>query len=335
MDLWKVVFVTLFYRGRSMYQLQKEEKLAEGVKRVVLEQIDESVTLLMGFRDYRDEALQDEDIHQVRKNIKRIRAALRLARVDIGGRVYRRENLCYGDAGRQLAPLRDSAVMVETLDAILIDFPEYMTAGLGKDSVFSEPGNPGIRQWLAAQQEEIRSRFFGQGNILLEVAQTLQEAGRRFKAFPLSQDFQVYKWGLQRVYRNGRRRMVQAYAADSNPVKFHDWRKQVKYLWHQVEILQPVWPVVMVAAADELHEVSDCLGVAHDLALLHEHLQANADLWGNESYWPQLLTHLSGKRQELALAHEASLVTAFGSPPAAPGAAYFAPPAICRSHGRS
>jgi hypothetical protein len=61
---------------------------------------------------------RDEGVHNARKGFKRIRAALRLVRDEIGEDIYKRENICFWDCSRLLAGARDSFVMVETLDAL-------------------------------------------------------------------------------------------------------------------------------------------------------------------------------------------------------------------------
>jgi CHAD domain-containing protein len=49
---------------------------------------------------------------------------------------------------------------------------------------------------------------------------------------------------------------------------FHEWRKSVKYLWHQLEVLTPTWETVLIPYADALHDLSDYLGEDHDYAVL-------------------------------------------------------------------
>jgi CHAD domain-containing protein len=70
---------------------------------------------------------------------------------------------------------------------------------------------------------------------------------------------------------------------------FHEWRKQVKYLWHQLELLQGGWPLVIEATANELHDLSGYLGDAHDLAVLIETIQQQPQLYGD----PITLAHLT------------------------------------------
>ena len=47
-------------------------------------------------------------VHEVRKSLKKIRAALRLVRPVIGDKSYRRENTCFRDAARPLTEVRDA-----------------------------------------------------------------------------------------------------------------------------------------------------------------------------------------------------------------------------------
>jgi CHAD domain-containing protein len=49
---------------------------------------------------------------------------------------------------------------------------------------------------------------------------------------------------------------------------FHQWRKRVKYLRHQMEILEPLWPEVVSAHAVSLDNLGELLGDEHDLAVL-------------------------------------------------------------------
>jgi CHAD domain-containing protein len=48
------------------------------------------------------------------------------------------------------------------------------------------------------------------------------------------------------------------------PEHFHEWRKQVKYLRHQMEIVSPLWPEVIGGLALSLEHLGDVLGDDHD-----------------------------------------------------------------------
>src|ERR1019366_5884992 len=52
-------------------------------------------------------------VPEVRKCFKRVRAALRLVREDLGDDAYREENWCLRDAARPLTEVRDAEMLVE------------------------------------------------------------------------------------------------------------------------------------------------------------------------------------------------------------------------------
>src|SRR5580765_95868 len=61
----------------------------------------------------------DEAMHQVRKDLKRARAALRLLREAVGEAAYARENHELRDAARPLASVRDATVALEAVREML------------------------------------------------------------------------------------------------------------------------------------------------------------------------------------------------------------------------
>ncbi len=266
-----------------MFRIEPTETPETAVKRIASERLDLVINLLTRPNDDLDKA-----IHTARKSLKRIRALLRLVRDEIGEEVYRRENACYRDAGRRLAPLRDSAVMVMTLDAIHahIQTPDAFAA---------------TRTQLAARQTAIRRQFVADADVTAEVTAILREAKRRFMALPIAQtDFGAFYGGLHRVYRRGRRRMALAYADPANqPERFHDWRKRVKYLWYHLEMLEPLWPPVFREWARELHHISDLLGDAHDFAALRDLLVSEPEQFAHKAELADLLPLLTERRQEL------------------------------------
>src|SRR4029453_7737399 len=104
-------------------RLRLQETLPDGVRRIVLEQIDRSLDRLTQRSGNRDRA-----IHDTRVCFKKIRALLRLVRFDIGEAVFSHENIFYRDVGRQLAALRDTAVVADVLESLINDFADQPTA---------------------------------------------------------------------------------------------------------------------------------------------------------------------------------------------------------------
>src|SRR5262249_35609303 len=83
------------------------------------------------------------------------------------------------------------------------------------------------------------------------------------------QGWSALKGGLKRVYKQGRDALSAAHAEPS-VMSLHEWRKQAKYLWHQLQLLQPIQPVFMSALADRMRQLTKLLGDDHDLAVLRE-----------------------------------------------------------------
>ncbi|MFQ5486316.1 MAG: CHAD domain-containing protein, partial [Desulfobacterales bacterium] len=104
------------------FQLQAGEPLADGIRRIALGRIDKALSQLTNPGFNRDLA-----VHEARKTCKRLRAVLRLIRDEVRTSYYRQENVRFRDASRLLAPARDSAVMVETLDALVTRFEDTET----------------------------------------------------------------------------------------------------------------------------------------------------------------------------------------------------------------
>ena len=119
---------------------------------------------------------------------------------------------------------------------------------------------------------ERRDRAYGQADSInravQEVIADLAQARERLKDWNLQRQGRGgIRVGVQRIYARGRRDFAAAYALPSDEA-FHDWRKQVKYLWYHTQILENIWPSVMRAQAEELDQLGELLGQDHDLAVL-------------------------------------------------------------------
>jgi len=86
----------------------------DGVRRITLEQLDKAVEKTQPKVNNQDEA-----IHDARVSFKKLRALLRLARVQNNDDVYTQENACYRDAGRRLSEVRDVAAMIAAFDKLI------------------------------------------------------------------------------------------------------------------------------------------------------------------------------------------------------------------------
>ena len=235
------------------YRLKQRESVPEGVRRMAAEQLDRALDYLG-----RQDGKRDKHIHEARKATKRLRALVRLVRRDLGDEVYALENQCYRGAGQRLSGLRDATVLVETLDRLV--------ESLGKDVPKSRFAR--VRTWLVERRDRVYGQVDSNNRAVQGVVADLAQARERLEHWNLQhRGWGGIRVGVQRIYARGRRDFAAAYVLPSDEA-FHDWRKQVKYLWYHTQILENIWPSVMQAWAEELDQLGELLGQDHDLAVL-------------------------------------------------------------------
>jgi len=209
-------------------------------------------------------------------------------RDELGEEVFKRENIRYRDAGRRLAPVRESAVLVQTFDRIVDRFSNQLTA----DAFW------GMRARLETIHHNVAEQILDHENHVDEVLEVLHYARRNVDQLPIvNEDFEALAGGLRRVYRRGRNRLGDAYAAPS-PESFHEWRKRLKYLWYHLRLLNPVWPGQLTALAAELSNVTDWLGDDHDLWALRLVVGQHPEWFRNEGELQVLLALIDYWRRE-------------------------------------
>ena len=262
------------------FRLEANESISIGMRRLLLERTHQIIDDLTNPATDRDKG-----VHEARKNCKRIRAAYRLIRFEIGDEIYRQENTRFRDAARLLAGARDDLVMMRTLDRLIAE----NRARLPKDAF------AGIRRGLTARYEATLARGFQQQNVIPGMA----ASALQIENLPIRhQNFTVFRGGLQRNYTQGRVAMQQAYRQPGLDA-FHEWRKRVKYLWHQIEILEALWPNMLLNLANELHALSEFLGDDHDLAVLRRLVLEISSHFGDERELMRLVHLIDQKRLEL------------------------------------
>jgi CHAD domain-containing protein len=240
---------------RMSYRFLEGETVPDGVRRIALEQIDKALELTTAGSQAGKNL--DEAIHDTRVCCKKVRGLLRLVRFELDDETFKTENVYYRDANRSLSSVRDTAAMVETLDKLIEGF-----AGQLAEAAFQTMRKSLARSTKNAQVDKEKA--------LAEVKKTLTEARQRVEQWPLEKnDFSALGRGLKRIYKQGR--LCFATAFDQQSVEsFHEWRKQVKYLWYHMRLLQPLWPALLQQLADEIKVLSDYLNADHDLAMLRE-----------------------------------------------------------------
>ena len=123
---------------------------------------------------------------------------------------------------------------------------------------------------------------------LTEIKAALKSSVTRARAWPPeAEGWDCIAAGLRATYQRARRALRHA-RADRATEDLHEWRKQTKYLWHQLQILTPLAAGSVGELADEFHHLADYLGDEHDLAVLRERVAA-----------PALKTLIDRRREEL------------------------------------
>lgn len=235
--------------------LEVDEKISLGVQRIldeIVEQILQDLTDL--------EKDRDEGVHDARKNCKRVRAIYRIIRDEIGIAIYREENIRFRDTARLLAGARDSLVLIQTLDKLVNTYSDQLSRQADKD----------FRQFLVDKYQTTLANELDHHQRISIIQRSMQGACMQISNLPIvNEDFSAFQGGLQRTYRRGRNAMNLA-STQPSPDIFHEWRKRVKYLWHQMEILVSIQPEILTELANDLHMLSDYLGDDHDLAVLRK-----------------------------------------------------------------
>jgi CHAD domain-containing protein len=247
------------------YRLKIDEGSAAGVRRIAAGRADKALERLANA----DAEGIGAAIHGARKDLKKLRAVLRLVRGELGGKTFKAENRRYREAGRRLAGSRDAEVKLETLTALRDRYEGQL------------PSGP-TERWAAALEAErdalaaaARSASDGQ----IAAARKAIAGGReKVRSWPLETDsWELVAPGLTAGYRDGRRAMKRV-LANPSPDNVHEWRKRAKDLWYQLRIVQDAWPELLGETVSQADELADLLGDHHDLAVLREDLLSRPDL---------------------------------------------------------
>jgi CHAD domain-containing protein len=203
------------------------------------------------------EAARDEAVHQARKRLKQLRAALRLGR-DALDFDWRSEERRLRAVARPLSQARDARVMVDCLDKLQQAYASELSSSTLR----------GLHAALETRRRSVASAALEHHAALSRAEAAIAQTQARLEAASaLSQAWEALEPGLRRTYRAGRRDMALA-VEEPDVERLHAWRKQAKYLRHQLEQLTPAWPATLKPLAAQAKALGDRLGDDHDLAVL-------------------------------------------------------------------
>jgi len=265
------------------FELKHSESVGDGLERISSEQLDDTLKLL---KKRNGDLI--ETVHEVRKDGKKVRAALHLARAGLSAQTYRYENEFFRDIGHQLSDARDAQILVEAID----NLHHRNNEGNGARS-FEK-----VRTVLLQQRDALNALLKAK-NTLQYLVESLEQARKRIGTWNLNAiGFQDLESGVCESFKRGRAVLDLAYSKPSFE-NFHDCRKRVKCLHYQARILHRVWPEVLDTLEEETGKLGDLLGEDHDLGVLGQLLKVKPDLFGGTQSLRNLTRLIERRRESL------------------------------------
>jgi CHAD domain-containing protein len=264
------------------FEIRKRENFRNGLLRMLdLLHLEASRFIIARSR-------QHISIHEMRKNIKKIRAILRLLRHEIGNETYHELNDYYRTIARKVAILRDDTSQIELLENMKkeVDAPDiHKTLSLAIRQVEKTRKKHFNKFYQSGTQHEVRTAILEQ----MERNHDLD-----FNGDP---DYFILQ-SLKRIHLRARSAMELSWDVKNDDV-YHYMRKQVKYLMYQLMILNNAWPSYFRTYISELNKLSDLLGDLHDLNLFNEHVHNQQLVKLNPKQKKRILNHIYRQRAKL------------------------------------
>ena len=237
------------------FRLKVREPLREGLKRVFCEEIDSALHMCQHPAKERGVT-----VHEVRKHLKKLRAAIRLAIGAVGKNCHAEEDRCVRNIGRLVSDLRDAQVRLQTFIQL-----RDKAAKNSERQLF-----PLTEELLLLERESFSAAFAGWQK---EAIPQLENVKARLMAWTLG----GLTWkqicnAVCKIYRRGQRALAKV-IDDPEPEDFHAWRKRVKDVWYELRILQPLNRTVLEEMAHDAELLGELLGSEHDLNFLWARLE--------------------------------------------------------------
>src|SRR5256885_5282111 len=236
------------------YQLKHGQALGENVRRICRKQIEAAIAITKGA-----EKTSDSPVHEVRKHLKKERAALRLVRKEIGHGLFRDQDRCLRDVGRLTSEIRDAEVRLQTVRQL-----QEITQRRGRGAYVKLEG------MLMLELENFMAAF---AEWQTQAVPMLERAQANIDCWPLDQfNCKQLRCAVQRTYKGARKALASAEATPTVD-NFHQFRTKAKRLWYELRILRPINPVVLKNLCNDLRALGSLLGRAHDLSFLGDRLR--------------------------------------------------------------
>lgn len=271
---------------------KKSESPAKSVRRVSCERISVA-------RERLREGSQSAAIHDVRREIKKLRAMFRLARGERKRGKDRKIVKSLREAAGNLAATRDARVMLKAFEKLT-----------GSDTrLFAEI------EGLLRRHCRREARRFQRNDFVAALDRILRKIERRVGGLKIkASGWAAIEPGLKDSYA----RSWKAFAlARRKPLSenFHEWRKHAKNLRYYFQLLRPAWSAELRAMTDEMELLGRRLGDEHDLALLQQFTARQCTKQVNEA--AALNALIQSRQTELRAAALKMGLRLYAEPPAA------------------
>ena len=255
------------FRSTMGFRFENYETPIDGVRRIANERLDEAITAASA-----KPRPSPQDVHEVRKDLKSLRALLQLARGNIVKTIRSQENLVLRDAGRTLSGTRDAEALLGALEKL------FGTPERPKGEALQPVGRK-IVDRIRHQLQAEAARSLTQRE-LKTVTELLANMRTRipdwvFVSGVIRRGSMLLAAGLEHTYRRGRQhyRIVETIGMENATDElWHEIRKQAKALGYQLRLIRKIWPSAIHAWTDALDELSNNLGDDHDFALIQQRI---------------------------------------------------------------
>jgi CHAD domain-containing protein len=230
------------------FRFKKKESVAKAVRRLCCERLEDALETL-------EKTARFEAVHGVRKEIKKLRSILRLTRGKIGKKTYRKYNQALRKGADLLTAFRDAQVKLSAFD----DLSKHLKGKLPPQSKIKNA----LRDRCRAEEKRLATAIAPLKAILNESKEELDNLKLK------SRGWRAIGPGLKKIYGRGQE-AFETIGVEPSDRHFHEWRKRVKDLGHQLSLLCPARPRKLRARTKDLEKLGNLLGDDHDLFMLRE-----------------------------------------------------------------
>ncbi|HRY07419.1 MAG TPA: CHAD domain-containing protein [Hyphomicrobiaceae bacterium] len=242
------------------YRLKFNEPLGKGWRRIVREQVELAQEQLGSGHNV------DGAVHETRKAMKRVRALLKLLRPGLSSSDYSRENKRYRDIARLLSGARDHAVLMATAETLAKE--TVGEARAATQAFVARIADDAMSEARDIKPQTVDDGAHNKAARVREAVAALEAAAKSLEKLHFKENsFAVVRAGIARSYRDARADMKEAFKSGVDE-DFHAWRKSVQAHWRHILLIDRAWPDLFAARAELAKEISELLGVDHDLFVL-------------------------------------------------------------------